>query len=225
MLGWNLLNISQQHYWVIAYVVKPADTVCYILGTPIQWAQNTVSVFAHVYVPYVLKFVCQGPPFLCEYFNMNEGIKFEIRETVHRETQRLLQAGNKAQLHWEISTFSRDLCTSRQCCFASTVVSILAVTALLRPYWCWMVKVHHQTAQYYMTRLLPCKHKISLFGCPCHSHALLKPCELQILLFSVGLLTWVCCSWLTQPTNHIGWFFKMLLLLAYRLAMPLAPLW
>ena len=127
-----------------------------------------------------LSLCVRAPLFVCEYFNMNEGIKFEIREIVHRETQRLLQAGNEAQLHWEISAFSRDLCTSTQCCFASTVFSILAVTALLRPYWRWMVKVHCQTAQYYMTRLLPCKHKIPLFGCPCHSHALLKPCELQI---------------------------------------------
>ena len=41
-----------------------------------------------------------------------------------------------------------------------------------------------------MTGLLLCKHGTSLFGCPCWSHAHLKPCELRvrILIFSVGLL-------------------------------------
>ena len=172
MLGWNLLNISPT---ALLRNCSCSQTCRYGLLHTRNTVTDTVGTkyCLHMSVPYVLKFVCQGSPFLCEYFNMNEGIKFEIRETVHRETQRLLQAMIKAQLHWKISTFSRDLCTSTQCCFASIVFSILAVTALLRPYWRWMVKVHCQTAQYYMTRLLPCKHKISLFGCPCHSHALL----------------------------------------------------
>ena len=46
--------------------------------------------------------------------------------------------------------------------------------------------------------------KTSLFGCPCHSHALLKPCELQILFFAVGLLD-LGLLFLVNSTNQLHW--------------------
>lgn len=94
----------------------------------------------------------------------------------------------------EISAFSRDFCTATWHCFASIASwwSLLVCCLALNAEVSWtqykFVFVFCQLDRWSRTTSLFSKHDTSLFGCPCCSHALLKPCELCVLLFAVGLL-------------------------------------
>ena len=99
----------------------------------------------------------------------------------------------------EISAFSRLLHSNLALLCQH---SILMVTAfLLSGAKCissWTqyksIFVFYQLNHCSQTRSLLCKQDTPLFGCPC-SHALLKPCELCVLLIVVGLLGYCSLLW------------------------------
>ena len=74
------------------------------------------------------------------------------------------------------------------------------------------------------TGLLLCKHGTSLVGCPCWSHAHLKPCELRILIFFCrpsGFVFDAC-----GHVDHIGWILGAHLLSVWgiELAVPFSAI-
>ena len=148
----------------------------------------------------------QGSPFLCEY--KNESIKFGIEEIL----QKPLQAGRSKKrccrnlnllqrfLHNHQLGTALPVLHPRGHCF-SDVLSALNTESSRNPAWlffpspppphklnCWNMS---------MTRsLFLCKHGISLFGYPCRSHALMKPCELRVLFLLLADWIRVHSSWL-----------------------------
>ena len=102
------------------------------------------------------KFVCQGSPFWCNYFNLNQSIKFGIRRIVHG---------------WLLKSCYRNRNFFQR--FLHITLTLLCKYSILVDQVCTCQKLNCWS----MTWLFWCKQGTPMFGCPC-SDAVWKACEL-----------------------------------------------